>query len=285
MIVRERNQVPFRLSDDEYNELIHSYVNDNQITLKNLLEYEVRRKEFRYDNIDFNYYERLMVDGHATFQDVFKTFKNFSANQYRSIVWIFTEDSGASHYGLSALLHYNNQILVKWYEQGLIRNDDVQDLIMNLTAIRELDDFARHCEFLNIVLKNCLLTKEHLDHLDSVVQLDIKNDSWCSYRKIENIFDYIEYFQSSTQSTMNSSFSELETENKTLLANVRKICSLNYSDDELKQIFEILKGSKTSSDTLMSIIDNNVQDQYSFTQLVDILTREDKKKLKTKFNL
>lgn len=61
---------------------------------------------------------------------------------------------------------------------------------------------------------------------------------------------------------------------------------INKKDKKSKsELSDIIQNSEKAINTLKQLIDNNLLDQYSYTQLKKLLSREDKKQLKTRFNL
>lgn len=152
-------------------------------------------------------------------------------------------------------------------KNNLICLEDLMYLLNNVEYYDEIEGLCKNNPLIKKILAEFLLDKDITNRFSDMIEK--------SGRHID-IFKVIE----------NNNFNKNKSSEKLLELNkLNKLFHEFSCDREQKlEIAKILRNSEVARNTFKSIIENNLLDQYSFEQLKNILTKNDNKKLKTKFN-
>lgn len=212
--------------------------------------------------------------------------------------------------------YLNTSVLEYFLENNII---DIKDLVDKFSDIRPLSGRSSALQFLfdnstrffrsfNVVKKDLMqvesfqyaLSKFKLHEEQSLINL-MNNATLLEFCFSNFLFDeqLIEKFDKILknvtpmyQRTNKSFFEDIKTtfeSNKKLLKLIDMFEQLyavdNLDVDEKKKTLEIVLNSDAAQEILKQIIESNLEDQYDFESLMRVLTKDDKKTLKTKFNL
>lgn len=108
--------------------------------------------------------------------------------------------------------------------------------------------------------------------------------------KVHSIFDFIRLYVTHYEDADDRE-NWIEKDESKIDRDLLKLNKLNkclykfdfYKEQKL-ELAEVLKNNEIAQNRLIQIIDNNLEDQYDFDSLKNLLTKDDDKKLKIKFN-
>lgn len=263
------------LVDDSYlyyllreEELFKKLIQNNKLT-KDDLEYLFDAIDKWYEVDRLNYYNSFLLR-HLTDNDIvsFKELVDKCKNIKRTYVNTIHTDS-CLHFLLE-----NTNDFEYWIKETKLSTDDLRYLLNKTDKFKELNWLCEYnVSLLKHILSEAILDKDFVNKFNEM----IKKDKWCKGNKVHNIFEYIRHHNKNNEEIV-----KLNDLNEKVY--VLKINTFNFTGKQKLEVAKIVKNSEKAKNTLTSLIENNLQDQYDFKQLEDLLTKDDGKNLKTKFN-
>lgn len=158
-------------------------------------------------------------------------------------------------------------------ENNKLTAEDVKYLLNGIVSVKQLDRLLTYNgSLLKHILSEFILDKNDVDRFTEIIE----NNDWCKERDIHSIFDVIDYKINEN----NEELLKLNELNKIMYS----LNSFNLNKEQKLNLIEVIQNSEFAQNTLKQLVENNLQDQYNFETLEDLLTKDDKKKLKIKFN-
>lgn len=166
-----------------------------------------------------------------------------------------------------------------------LTNDDLKYLLDKINTLRELDRLWHNTFLIKHILKELVLDTETVNRFNKLIE----NDDWCKKENVHTIFDKIEYPLIHRWDHTTKEFVVLDLNDESIDQELVKLTELNrfihsLNSNQTLELIEILRNNEKSKNILMSLIENNLQDQYTFESLKNILSKDDNKR-KSKINL
>lgn len=166
----------------------------------------------------------------------------------------------------------------------LASNDDLK-LFVSLMKTRGTIRALVEAEFLmKYLYAECLISEEQIKEFN---QLLTTFEEWIGHIHHENFFEFAEFFTKHRYSGGWVEKDERNLDRTLLLMNEAYKCIYRLEHltlDNRKVLFQLCVGSEKARSILSKIVSNNIQDQYDFEALRKLLTKDENKTLKTKFN-
>lgn len=159
----------------------------------------------------------------------------------------------------------------------VISQEDLQYLIEKLT-FRNWSSFNSRYNLLNYCFENFIFKSEVIQKFDEF--LICLQDDIPHLKSYSTFLDYAEIgecFVNRTQSDKDRYSNNVRL--------YRSLFELDLTSQQRNDIFDVLRRSKQSREILTQLSENNLLTQYDFESLKRVLTKDDSKTLKTKFNL
>lgn len=245
---------------------------DDEELFKDLIKNDsLIKDDFRYlfEQIDEHHALTSFTNNLELFQYVLSTevisFKEM-IDKYKNIK-DFSGDSNLLK--LIWMLSNNEELTQELIEKHILNTDNLKLLLRSIGSIYEINKLCKSVSLIEKILSDFLIDNE-----------------------IVKIYDAIQHPQKTSQSRKRELFQLIIESNMNCnknVANLEKLSKINkflnnFNEKERAELVETLQSNQTSQNTLLQLLDVNVLEQYTFDQLKSILTKDDDKKLKTKFN-
>lgn len=185
------------------------------------------------------------------------------------------------------VLGSHDNFFSKIVEHKILTDKNIDFLLNTIHNRRELETFIMNPKLIERCLSSYCLTHQHVDHLDSIARNTRYVHHFNVFGEVEsqNFFNYLR----TALTSENSYLSKLPNvkDLQVLLETNEALYSLKNSKltkEQQVEIVEILKNNETARNTLKSIVEVDLLDQYDFEQLKNVLSKDDnKKKIKMNF--
>lgn len=168
----------------------------------------------------------------------------------------------------------NEEIFKNLIKTDKLTKDDLRYMLSRIDNTIELFAITRNPLLLLTLLDKFVLTKEIVERFRPMLDADAD----CKNRNIHTIFDVIED-RSGYRKESKDILKLNELNRKTYMLN-----DFNLTENERDELRDSIQNDEVARNRMISLVENNLQDQYSFNQLKNLLTKDNDKKLKTKFN-
>lgn len=291
-------------------------IESNVVSVKELFDACIKFNAFSFLMYTPDLYERAFEQSKISKDDLIHLWKNIDSKKefepvYRNAslltqiveqnICSFQEliDKGKNSQALQALLQ-NEQFFEKLIADNAVSKDDLKMLMKVLDEKGDyalFKNFSENVALIKHLLKNFLFDTEFIDKANKTLicfynQHNDENEYGFGMTFLERPYykalytpdyvpEYDAYFSRERPDgdpNKDVDLAEL-SENSMLCFECSKL-----SDKEKQKLFEIVQKSKKAKGLIKEIVSSNLQDHYDFDQLKNILTKDDEKKLRTKFN-
>lgn len=245
------------------NEDIFKMLIDNKMFDDNDLNYLFSKFDEYFELIELNRNTTLIhyvIDNDlVSFEEFVDLYKKIKDSHLRPNLHGFFDHSESLKY----LLQTNS-----------VTADGLLHLLKVVDSSFEISSLCGNGQLMKNILNSFVLDEQTVDKLNTI----IREFEYFKDMNVSNIFDLIE--QSAYREEQ-----ELKQNLLSLTASNKYLHKLSFRPEERKILHKnILQFSETALNNLKQIVDNNLQDQYTFRQLFDILNKDHNKK-RNKLNL
>lgn len=232
----------------------------------NIIDSSEELSGFNYANL----LESLLINDLILFQDVVDKYLNVG--------------------DLSSLV-YSDDVFQELNKDGKLTVSDLKYLLDKITTSNEIVGLILSDSLIHRTLNEFVLDEKLVYKFNELLK-NRYNDAWLEKYNLHkhtplefNIQDFFEGIEYEHKNHKNHKSDQEIQEILELIKLNRSLLKFELNQKQKLEIAEILRNSEFARSTLKSIVENNLQDQYKdFEQLKTLLTKEENKNLKNKFN-
>ena len=189
---------------------------------------------------------------------------------------------GQLELGILENLLKNESLFKELINNSLVNNEDLQYMLSNIDHWWEIDSLVNNHFLMKKLCENNLFELELLGQLEKILfkQHYLGTDS-------SNFFDYTEFRAQNhmyLRSSADGSFRKKDTSQidhnfLEFIKTYKKLYKLSLNEKQLNEMFEITQNFELARDRLMHIVSNNLENNFSFDDLIQYLKKPEKKTL------
>lgn len=217
--------------------------------------------------------------------------QNTESLTFRYMIDFYAKQQDGDNVSVLYVLLNDKKLINEVVKTKLIADDEIQYLFKSIKDPHSLMSLTKpSCHSLLMhIYDNMLLDKKSVNKFNDIIS---KTQRGKELLELETFFDLVEFnIQNDWSARWGKKYTEnLKCDNDALLSTnesykyILELDQRKFSSKKRRRLFEMIKTSKNARSILKSLAESNLLDLYSYDQLENLLTKDEKKK-KNKFNL